>query len=104
MSYYTDLDEWIGQSEEAERDFREYEREQRERASIERRKIKNEVQRQLKKLGVSIEKKPQRGAKVEVSCACCKKKFMARVADRNRGWGRFCSKRCKARMQNNNLR
>jgi len=39
-----------------------------------------------------------RGAKVEVECRCgCK--FMARVADRNRGWARFCSKSCKAKEQ-----
>lgn len=42
-----------------------------------------------------------RGAKVEVVCArkgCCVK-FMARVDDRKRGWGRFCSKSCKAAEQ-----
>lgn len=33
---------------------------------------------------------------VEVTCERCKKPFMARVADRARGWGRFCSKNCKA--------
>lgn len=38
-------------------------------------------------------------AVVEVKCKCCKQPFMARVADRNRGWGRFCSKRCKAVKQ-----
>jgi hypothetical protein len=42
-----------------------------------------------------------RGAKVEVVCANkgCRVKFMARVADRKRGWGRFCSKSCKAAEQ-----
>jgi hypothetical protein len=42
-----------------------------------------------------------RGAKVEVICANkrCRVKFMARVADRKRGWGRFCSKSCKAAEQ-----
>ena len=29
----------------------------------------------------------------------CGKSFMARVADRNRGWARFCSKSCKATEQ-----
>lgn len=29
----------------------------------------------------------------------CRIKFMARVADVSRGWARFCSKRCKARVQ-----
>lgn len=32
---------------------------------------------------------------VEVTCKCgCK--FLARVVDVKRGWGRFCSKSCKA--------
>jgi|GEM_PF-1992562 len=40
-----------------------------------------------------------RGAKVKVRCARCTQAFMARVADRNRGWGKFCSKSCKAIKQ-----
>ena len=43
--------------------------------------------------------KQTRGAKVEVSCKCCGEKFMARVADRKRGWAKFCSKSCKAKIQ-----
>jgi hypothetical protein len=39
-----------------------------------------------------------RGAKVEITCACGTK-FMARIADRKRGWGKFCSKSCKASVQ-----
>ena len=39
------------------------------------------------------------GKTVEVNCARCKAPFMARVADRKRGWGRFCSKSCKAIKQ-----
>lgn len=34
-----------------------------------------------------------------VACACCEKDFIARIADRNRGWARFCSKSCKAKYQ-----
>lgn len=38
-----------------------------------------------------------------IECTCqnkrCKKRFMARVADRKRGWGKFCSKSCKAVKQ-----
>ena len=37
--------------------------------------------------------------KVEVKCQCCKQPFLARIADRKRGWGKFCSKRCKAVKQ-----
>ncbi len=40
-----------------------------------------------------------RGEKVRVKCARCKEPFMARVADRKRGWGKFCSKSCKAIKQ-----
>ena len=36
---------------------------------------------------------------VEVKCQCCKKPFKARLADRKRGWGKFCSKSCKAIKQ-----
>jgi hypothetical protein len=36
---------------------------------------------------------------VECNCAWCKKPFQARAADRKRGWGKFCSKSCKAMKQ-----
>lgn len=39
------------------------------------------------------------GATVIVKCARCKQPFEARIADRNRGWGKFCSKSCKAIRQ-----
>lgn len=32
-------------------------------------------------------------------CKRCREPFVARVADRNRGWARFCSKACKAVKQ-----
>lgn len=38
-------------------------------------------------------------ATVEVGCAWCDDKFTARIADRKRGWGRFCTKSCKASKQ-----
>ena len=40
-----------------------------------------------------------RGAKVTVNCDWCNAPFEARVADRKRGWARFCSKSCKAKSQ-----
>ena len=40
-----------------------------------------------------------RGAKVEVKCLQCKVVFQARVADRKRGWAKFCTKSCKASHQ-----
>jgi hypothetical protein len=35
---------------------------------------------------------------VTVKCKnkSCRQEFQARVADRKRGWGKFCSKSCKA--------
>lgn len=38
-------------------------------------------------------------ATAEYKCACCKQPFIARTADRKRGWARFCSKSCKAVRQ-----
>ena len=35
----------------------------------------------------------------EVKCAKCAKTFSARTADIKRGWGKFCSKSCKAKKQ-----
>lgn len=40
-----------------------------------------------------------RGKTVEVKCERCKTPFLARTADRKRGWARFCSKSCKAIKQ-----
>lgn len=40
-----------------------------------------------------------RGKTVEVKCGRCRQPFMAREADRKRGWGKFCSKSCKAIKQ-----
>lgn len=37
--------------------------------------------------------------KVEVNCLRCDKPFSARQVDINRGWGKFCSKSCKAKRQ-----
>ncbi len=36
---------------------------------------------------------------VDRTCKRCKAPFKARQADVNRGWGRFCSKSCKAIKQ-----
>lgn len=38
-------------------------------------------------------------SKATYKCACCGDPFLARTADRARGWARFCSKSCKARKQ-----
>lgn len=36
---------------------------------------------------------------VTKNCERCKKEIQVRQADINRGWGRFCSKSCKAKKQ-----
>lgn len=41
----------------------------------------------------------RRGSTVEVKCQRCGCLFHARLADRRRGWGKFCSKSCKAIKQ-----
>lgn len=41
----------------------------------------------------------QRGVTATYKCKCCGDPFVARVADRKRGWARFCSKSCKAIRQ-----
>ena len=38
-----------------------------------------------------------RGKTEKYKCKSCGDPFVARVADRERGWARFCSKSCKAR-------
>lgn len=40
-------------------------------------------------------------AMVEITCKnpSCKKKKLVRASDIKRGWGKFCSKRCKAEEQ-----
>lgn len=35
----------------------------------------------------------------DVKCMCCGKLFQARTVDIKRGWGKFCSKSCKAKEQ-----
>lgn len=38
-------------------------------------------------------------AMTDRKCKCCGLVFSARVADVNRGWAQYCSKSCKARVQ-----
>ena len=44
-----------------------------------------------------LRKEKPRGAMGNYTCACGKS-FTARVADRNRGWARFCSKACAKKL------
>lgn len=100
MSYYTDLDEALGDNEEA-REFLDYIDGQRhQRQMREQSRIDAAVAKALKSHGITNQKAKApakvRGKKVEVKCKCGEK-FMARVADRKRGWGKYCSKSCKAK-------
>ena len=38
-------------------------------------------------------------ATMQKKCKTCKTEFTVRVADHNRGWGKYCSKSCKAKKQ-----
>lgn len=38
-------------------------------------------------------------ATVERKCKCCGQVFVARAVDIKRGWGLYCTKSCKARVQ-----
>ena len=99
--YYQDVDEARYWDEIANEDFKDSLRASREKRTAKRREIRKEVERQLKAAGVVKSQPEVRGAKVEVNCLACKEKFTARVADRKRGWARYCSKSCKAKKQTN---
>lgn len=45
-----------------------------------------------------------RGKTVDVNCKSCGTQFSARVADRKRGWDKYCSKSCKAKNCTNGKR
>lgn len=80
-------------------DLLERKKAMRRKKKIQKDAIKLEVEKQLKRHGIEPKPYRPRGALVEVKCKCCKEPFMARVADRKRGWGKFCSKSCKATHQ-----
>lgn len=44
----------------------------------------------------------KRGKTTKRFCPVCGKEFHPRIADIKRGWGKFCSKRCKAIHQSEN--
>ena len=48
----------------------------------------------------ALEQKRCNSKMIECKCAVCGEKFMARVADRNRGWAKCCSKSCAATLSN----
>lgn len=46
-----------------------------------------------------MSEKTRKGATATYKCRRCGEPFVARTADRKRGWARFCSKSCKAKRQ-----
>ena len=100
MSYYTDLDDDLGAEHEAREHMREHEL---KRASKKREfdlAVARQAQVELAKLGikkVTGSQNEPRGLMVSVKCKCGDT-FQARQADRDRGWGRYCSKSCKAKF------
>lgn len=44
-------------------------------------------------------KSKPRGAMIEVKCEACLAPKLVRVSDVKRGWGRYCSKSCKAKKK-----
>lgn len=101
--YYSELDDALGADEEAEIYMRRVERRQRTEREEFNAAVAREVQKQLKAMGVAPTANPTprqsgiRGKMVIVKCRCGET-FQARAADRKRGWGRYCSKSCKAKF------
>lgn len=91
MSYYTDLD---GAYEEAARDLRIIELEKGPASTTRKRATSKPLTAKPNK-----QNKPVRGTKTKVKCKHCDNEFMARNTDLARGWGKFCSKSCKARFK-----
>jgi hypothetical protein len=100
MSYYTDLDEDLGAEYEARENMREYELQRKSKKREFDAAVARQVQAELAKLGITTTPKTRnepRGLMVSVKCKCGDI-FQARKADRDRGWGRYCSKSCKAKF------
>lgn len=112
MSDYYDYEADEDCDELIDEQLREYEEERQLKDLKFKNAVAAEVKRQLSAVGaenarpaiVQIIKSRASGASgigatKSVSCKCCSKRFDARVADLNRGWGKFCSKSCKAKKK-----
>lgn len=90
----------------AEEHMRDMEREDYHKEMAFRRAVKREVQRQLRKHTAANPHQPKkhnaRGKTKACKCLSCRKEFVARVADRKRGWSRFCSKSCAYKHKKKN--
>jgi hypothetical protein len=102
MSYYTDLDNDLGADYEARQHMRDHEAKRlskkREFDAAVARQVKIELAKlKIKQTQKSTAYHAPRGLMVDVQCKCGDI-FQARKADRDRGWGRYCSKSCKAKF------
>jgi len=91
MGYYSDLDDFFGDDQQAEEHHQEDLYKEQLKAAAKKRAVQIEVAKHLKA--------EVTGSKVEVKCLCCRDVFTARIADRKRGWAKYCSKSCKAQKQ-----
>ena len=111
MGYYADLDDDRGMDAEIDEVERERDFYAEQKRKSEQSRIDAAVRMALAAHGIiqSVPTPPAKkkrqsglvGQLVEVKCKRCRNKFQARVADRKRGWGKFCSKSCKASFQLN---
>jgi hypothetical protein len=102
MSYYTDLDNDLGADYEARQHMREHEAKRLLKKRVFDAAVARQVKIEIAKLGIqhahkSTPNNAPRGTMVAVKCKCGDI-FQARKADRDRGWGRYCSKSCKAKF------
>ena len=101
-SYYTELDDALGADEEADRYMREHEKETKRKKRTFESAVKIELSK-MEKITPIKSKNIIRGKTVEVKCKCGVN-FIARIADRKRGWGKYCSKSCKAKNCSNGMK
>jgi hypothetical protein len=93
------LEGQYGYEDEIARDERERDFYAAQEQKAFQRKVDTAVKKALKGK-VRGKKKPySKGKMVTVKCESCNNDFEARVADRKRGWAKFCSKSCKAKKQ-----
>jgi hypothetical protein len=59
--------------------------------------LKRDMERKTKSEEICSQPLPKH--MVKVKCKNCGNPFYAKTADRKRGWGKFCSKSCKAQAR-----
>lgn len=92
------LNDMYGFDEEIRESEREHTFYENQKAASLQRQINAAVKKALRGAGVK-KKTYSKGKMITVKCKACQNDFEARVADRKRGWAKFCSKSCKAKKQ-----